>query len=1114
MMWIVRLALRRPYTFVVFALLILILGVFSILSMPTDIFPNIDIPVVTVVWNFEGLSAVQMADRIVTNAERGMTVTVNDIDHIESESVVGRGIIKVFFHPGVDIGEAVAQITAIMNAQVRSLPPGTVPPFIIQYNASSVPILQLGLAGQGLNEQQLNDLATNTIRVQLASVEGAQEPFPYGGKQREIMVDLNQQALEARDLSPADVVNAIANQNIIAPSGTIKLDRFEYNVETNSAPVTIAGLNNLPIKAVNGTVVYIHDVGHVRDGNPPQTNIVRVDGRRAVLVSIMKTGKASTLDIIKAVRAKLAYVKGELPPTLQIKFLSDQSIFVRGAIDGVLREAIIAACLTAIMILVFLGSWRSTLIIAVSIPLSILCSLAALYALGETINIMTLGGMALAVGILVDDATVEIENINRNLESGKEIEQAILDGAAQIATPALVSTLSICIVFVPMFLLSGVARYLFVPLAEAVVFAMLASYLLSRTVVPTMARYMLKEHDDSETARRHHSRNPLVRFQVAFEDGFERMRHFYVRLLALSVDHAAVFLVLFLAFMLGSLALLTPWLGQDFFPSVDSGQFKLHIRAHTGTRIEETAALCDHIENTIRTVIPRDELVTILDNIGLPYSSLNMSYSTSAPIGPSDADIQVQLTPRHHPTEAYVQELRQVLARDYPGVEFYELPVDIVTQILDFGTPAPIDIQVTGPDVYDNRTLAERMLNQIRYEPGVVDARIQQPFNYPDWTVDVDRTRAAEVGLTQQNVAQSLLVALSGSFQTTPQFFLDPRNGVSYSIAVQSPQYRLDTLAELKSLPITEANPAVTAATTSTDAPGTAAPGTTAPGAVPASSASMGASTAAPGAPRPEQVLDNVAGIVPGAEEGAVSHYDIMPVIDIYTNVEGTDLGTVTREMERIVAANERNLPRGSHLVVRGQSETMYRSYIGLLTGLAFSILLVYLLIVVNFQSWLDPFLIIAGLPAALAGIVWFLFLTRTPLSVPALTGAIMCMGVATANSILVVSFAREQLEILVGDARRAALNAGFVRLRPVIMTALAMIIGMVPMALGLGDGGEENAPLGRAVIGGLTLATVATLFFVPVFFSVVHGWLERRRKSGRNAAQGRAIDEFDETLE
>jgi len=1116
MMWIVRLALRRPYTFVVFALLILILGVFSIVSMPTDIFPNIDIPVVTVVWNFEGLSAEQMADRIVTNSERGMTVTVNDIDHIQSESVVGRGIIKVFFHPGVDIGEAVAQITAIMNSEVRSLPPGTVPPFIIQYNASSVPILQLGLAGQGLDEQQLNDLATNTIRVQLATIEGAQEPYPYGGKQREIMVDLNQQALEARGLSPADVVNAIANQNVIAPSGTIKIDKFEYNVETNSAPLTIAGLNNLPIRSVDGTVVYIHDIGHVRDGNPPQTNIVRVDGHRAVLVNIMKTGKASTLQIIHDVRAKLAYVKGELPPTLQIKAVSDQSIFVRGAVNGVVREAIIAACLTALMILIFLGSWRSTLIIAVSIPLSILCSIVVLYALGQTINIMTLGGLALAVGILVDDATVEIENINRNLEAGKEIEQAILDGAAQIATPALVSTLSICIVFVPMFLLSGVARYLFVPLAEAVVFAMLASYLLSRTVVPTMARYMLKEHDDAEAARRRTSRNPLVRFQVAFEDGFEGLRHFYVRVLTLCVDHAAVFMILFFVFMLGSIGVLTPWLGQDFFPAVDSGQFKIHLRAHTGTRIEETAALCDHVEDTIRQVIPRDELVTILDNIGLPYSSLNMSYSTSAPVGPSDADIQVQLTAKHHPTEAYVQKLRRVLARDYPGVEFYELPVDIVTQILDFGTPSPIDVQVTGPDLYDNRALAARMLNQIRYKPGVVDARIQQPFNYPDWTVAVDRTRAQEVGLTQQNVAQSLLVALSGSFQTTPQFFLDPRNGVSYSIAVQEPQYRIDNLAELRSLPVTSPSATGTASGSGAAAPAAAAtasaPGTTAPGAVPANNAAGAAATAAPGAPKPEQVLSNVAALIPGAEEGAVSHYDIMPVIDIYANVEGTDLGTATREIEKVVDANEKNLPRGSHLVVRGQSDTMYRSYIGLLTGLAFSILLVYLLIVVNFQSWLDPFLIIAALPAALAGIVWFLFLTGTRLSVPALTGAIMCMGVATSNSILVVSFAREQMEVLVGDARRAALNAGFVRLRPVVMTALAMIIGMVPMALGLGDGGEENAPLGRAVIGGLTVATVATLFFVPVFFSVVHGWLEGRRKTARVGTGATASDEFDES--
>ncbi|MGA7256025.1 MAG: efflux RND transporter permease subunit [Terracidiphilus sp.] len=798
MMWIVRLALRRPYTFIVFALLILIVGVLAIESMPTDIFPNIDIPVVTVVWNFSGLSAQQMAQRIVSNAERGMTVTVNDIDHIESQSVVGRGIIKVFFHPGANIAEAVAQVTAISQVELRSLPPGSVPPFIIQYNASSVPILQLGLAGQGLNEQQLNDLATNTIRVQLATVEGAQEPYPYGGKQREIMVDLNQQALEARGLSPADVINAVANQNIIAPSGTIKLDRYEYNVETNSAPVTIAALNNLPIKTVNGTVIYIHDVAHVRDGNPPQTNIVRVDGRRAVLVNIMKTGNASTLDIIREVRAKLAYVKGELPPTLTIKPVSDQSFFVRGAVDGVVREAIIAACLTALMILVFLGSWRSTLIIAVSIPLSILCSLAALDALGETINIMTLGGMALAVGILVDDATVAIENINRNLETGKELEQAILDGSAEIATPALVSTLAICIVFVPMFFLSGVAKYLFVPMAEAVVFAMLASYLLSRTLVPTMARYLLHEHDDAVDARKAVSRNPFTILQYGFEKRFEKFRQgWYLRFLTLAVDHAGLFLVLVTVFALGSVGVLAPFLGQDFFPQVDSGQFKIHLRAHTGTRIEETAALCDHVEATIRSVIPPDELVTILDNIGLPYSSLNMSYSNSAPIGPSDADIQVQLASRHHPTEEYVQELRQVLAREYPGVDFYELPVDIVTEILDFGTPSPIDIQVTGSKLNENRALAERMLNQIRYEPGVVDARIQQPFNYPEWTVDVDRTRAAEVGLTQQNVAQSLLVALSGSFQTSPQFYLDPKNGVSYSVEVQQPQYRLDTLSEL-----------------------------------------------------------------------------------------------------------------------------------------------------------------------------------------------------------------------------------------------------------------------------------------------------------------------------
>jgi multidrug efflux pump subunit AcrB len=1089
MMWIVRLALRRPYTFAVFALLLVILGIFSIESMPTDIFPNIDIPVVTVVWGYSGLSAEQMANRIVTNSERGMTTTVNDIEHIESQSLNGIAVIKIFFQPHVNIGSAVAQVTSISQVQLRSLPPGTTPPFIIQYNASSVPVLQLGVSAPGMTEQQLNDLATNTIRTQLATIEGAQTPFPYGGKQRQIQVDLDLRALQAKGLSPADVVTAISAQNLIAPSGTMKIDRFEYAVETNSAPTLVDDLNNLPIRAVNGAVIYVRDVAHVRDGFPPQTNIVRVDGLRAILMSIQKVGSASTLDIISGVRSKLDSIKSQLPPQLKISPLADQSIFVRGAIGGVVREGIIAACLTGVMILVFLGSFRSTLIIAVSIPLSILSSLIALFALHETINIMTLGGLALAVGILVDDATVEIENINRNLESGKEIEQAILDGAAQIATPALVSTLSICIVFVPMFMLSGVARYLFVPMAEAVVFAMLASYLLSRTVVPTMARYLLKEHDDEEAAKKKKSRNPFIRFQLGFESFFDWARRGYLNLLGLCVDHSAVFIALFLVFTLASLGL-TFELGEDFFPSVDSGQFKIHVRARTGTRIEETALLCDHIDGAIRGEIPAGEIVNIVDNIGLPYSGLNLSYSTSAPIGPADADIQVQLTKKHHPTEKYVDSLRDTLARQFPGVTFYVLPVDIVTQILNFGLSAPIDIQLVGPNLYGNRALAEKMLDQVRYVPGAADAHIQQPFDYPALMVDVDRTRAQSIGLTQQNVAQSVLVALSGSFQTTPSFYLDPRNGVSYNVAVQAPQYKLDSMADLESLPVTSS--AATQQAT-------------------LAAASGHPSTAAPGAAMPVQVLSNLATIRPFTELGTVSHYDVQPVIDIYTNVNGTDLGTVTRAMQAIVDGHVKNkdLPRGTHIVLRGQSETMYKSYFGLLTGLAFSILLVYLLIVVNFQSWLDPFLIIAALPAALAGIVWFLFLTHTRLSVPALTGAIMCMGVATSNSILIISFAREQMEILVGDARKAAMNAGFVRLRPVIMTALAMIIGMVPMALGLGDGGEQNAPLGRAVIGGLLLATVATLFFVPASFSLVHSWLQSRKQ---HAAGGAAVvgDEFD----
>jgi multidrug efflux pump subunit AcrB len=983
----------------------------------------------------------------------------------------------------------VAQVTAVSQSQVRSLPPGATPPFILQYNASSVPILQLGLSGQGLNEQQLNDLASNTIRVQLATVEGAQTPFPYGGKPRQIQVDLDLQALQAKGLSPSDVVNAVNAQSLVAPSGTMKISRFEYAVETNTAPDIVNELNNLPVKSVNGAVIYVRDVAHVRDGSPPQTNIVHVDGHRAILMSIMKTGSASTLDIIAGIQSKLKSVdlKGQLPPQLQISSLSDQSIFVRGAINGVVREAIIAACLTAIMILVFLGSWRSTIIIAVSIPLSILCSLSVLSMLHETINIMTLGGMALAVGILVDDATVAIENINRYLETGAELEQSILDGSAQIATPALVSTLSICIVFVPMFFLTGVARYLFVPMAEAVVFAMLASFLLSRTLVPTMAKYLLLEHSDEETARKRSSRNPFVRFQQGFEAGFEHFRHLYLRLLTLCLDHARGFLLLFLLLALGSLGL-TPFMGQDFFPSVDSGQFKIHVRARTGTRIEETAQLCDHIDSTIREEIPAKEVVNIVDNIGLPTSGINLAYSTSAPVGPADADIQVQLSEDHHPTAAYVERLRAVLNRQYPGVTFYVLPVDIVTQILNFGLSAPIDVQIVGPNLYGNRALAEHMLNEVRYVPGAADARIQQPFDLPKMTVNVDRTRAQTIGLTEKDVASGLLVALSGSFQTAPNFYLDPKNGVSYSIAIQAPQYKVDSLAALESLPIT--------------------------GSSAAQKSGGAATTGAPGAAQPVQVLGNLAEIAPGTELGTVSHYDIQPVIDIYTNVDGTDLGSVTRKMEKIMDEHKAELPRGSHFTLRGQSETMRNSYTGLLVGLVFSILLVYLLIVVNFQSWLDPFLIISALPAALAGIVWFLFLTNTRLSVPALTGAIMCMGVATANSILVVSFAREQLEVLVGDARRAALNSGFVRLRPVLMTALAMIIGMVPMALGLGDGGEQNAPLGRAVIGGLLVATVATLFFVPTFFAVVHGWLEGRRKTAHNTQLADTFDEFDEASE
>jgi CzcA family heavy metal efflux pump len=1045
LMWIVRLALRRPYTFVVLSLLLFFLGPVVIQRTPVDIFPNIDIPIVSVIWNYQGFSPQQLSDRIVVQFERSLTTTVNDIEHTESETLNGVSVTKVYFHPNVNISQAVAQITAIAQTSLRQYPQGTTPPLVIQFSASSVPVLQLGLSGTGLTEQQLNDFGSNFIRTQLATVQGASMPFPYGGKQRQVQVDIDTQKLQAHGLSASDVVNAVGAESIILPAGDVKMGHVDYQVETNSAPDSIEALNDLPIKTVNGATIYVRDIGNVRDGFPPQTNIVRVDGQRASLMSIQKTGNASTLDIISAVRAQLPQIKAQLPPALQIRPIADQSIFVRSAISGVIREAVIAACLTAIMILIFLGNWRSTIIIAVSIPLSIVCSLLALSALGETINIMTLGGLALAVGILVDDATVTIENIERYLAQGGDVEPAILNGAAQIAVPAFVSTLSICIVFVPMFFLGGVARYLFVPLAEAVVFAMLASYFLSRTLVPTMAKYLLKGHEHDRVEQARASRNPFVRFQITFEHSFEELRNRYHGVLRLCLEHRATFLVSIVAFWMVSLVVLYPWLGQDFFPSVDSGQFKLHVRAHTGTRIEDTARLCDQIENVIRGEIPKSELGTIIDNIGLPYSGLNLSYSNSAPVGTGDADILVSLAEKHRPTAEYTRALRDRLTQDFPGTEFYYLPTDMVSQILNFGLPAQIDVQVAGLKVDENRALAEQLMQQISRVPGTTDLRIQQPFDLPKWTVNVDRTRAQEVGYSQRDVAQDLLTSLSGSFQTSPTFFLNPQNHVSYNIAVQTPQYDVKSLQELENFPI-----------------------------------------AISGSAQQPQILGNLASIERGAEPGLVSHYNAQPIIDVYGSVEGTDLATVARRVEQIISDNQAQLPRGSQIFLRGQIETMHTSFQGLIYGLLFSIVLVYALIVVNFQSWLDPFIIIVALPGALAGIVWMLFVTATHISVPALTGSIMCMGVATANSILVVSFAKEQMDYGL-SAAEAALSAGFTRFRPVIMTALAMIIGMVPMALGLGDGGEQNAPLGRAVIGGLLLATFGTLTFVPVFFSLMH---------------------------
>jgi multidrug efflux pump subunit AcrB len=1044
-MWIVKLALNRPYTFIVMALLMLVLSPLVILRTATDIFPNIDIPVISVAWTYTGLNPEDIEARLTTPYEKVLTTLVDNIEHIESTTYNGSAVIKIFLQPRTSLDRANSQVVGASQFALRLLPPAVQPPEIINFSASSVPILQLGLSGRGLSEQQLNDLAVNFVRTQLITVPGAVVPLPYGGKQRQVMINMDHNLMQARNVSPTDVLNAVNAQNLILPSGTVKLGKSELDVRTNTSPRTVAELNNLPIKQVGNTTICLGDVATVSDGFAVQTNAVRQDGRRGVLMSILKAGNASTLSVVNGVQNLLPRVAAIVPPALKMTPLADQSIFVRSAVSGVIREGVIAAGLTALMILLFLGSWRGTLIIAVSIPLSVLTSIIVISLLGETINIMTLGGLALAVGILVDDATVTIENIERVLREGGSLHDGILKGAAQIAVPALVSTLSICIVFLPMFLLDGVARYLFVPLAEAVVFAMLASYVLSRTLVPTLAMYLLKTKSHGSE-----SRNPFVGVQRSFERGFAGVRAIYQHLLTGLLANRKLFVPGFLGLCLSGFLLL-PWLGQDFFPDTDSGQFILHVRGRTGLRIEETARLFDLVEDYIRQTIP--EVDNILDNIGLPYSPLNTMHSTSGVLGPSDGDVLVSLRHHHHPVADYIRALRSELPRRFPGVTFYFLPADIVTQILNFGLPAPIDVQIEGSDVVTSQQIAEQIMAQMRQIPGLVDLRVQQPLDYPTLEVAVDRVKAAQAGYTEQNVAASVLNALSGSFQITPMFFVNWSNGVDYNLVAQTPQYRFQSMNDLLNIPL---------------------------------NASRGAGM---------EILGDVASVRRGHEMGLISHYNIRRVIDVYGAVQDRDLGAVSRAVEKVVSANQKLLPRGTFISVRGQVQTMRSSYVGLLLGLVLAVVLVYMLIVINFQSWLDPFIIITALPAALTGIVLCLFLTHTTLSVPALMGALMCMGIATANSILVISFAKERLREH-GDSIRAALEAGTTRFRPVVMTALAMVIGMVPMALGLGDGGEQNAPLGRAVIGGLMAATVATLLFVPAVFSLLHR-KARNREAG-----------------
>jgi multidrug efflux pump subunit AcrB len=1058
MLAIVRIALARPYTFVVLALLILIFGCLAALRMPVDIFPGINIPIIGVAWQYQGLPPDQMSGRIVTPFERTLTTTVNDIEHIEASSYTTFGIVKIFFHPAVNIATANAQVTAVSQTILKQLPAGATPPLILNYSASTVPILQLALSGAGLTEQSLTDLGLNFVRTRLVTVQGAGIPYPFGGKAPQVMYDLDTAALESRGLTGQDVARALAAQNLLTPAGTEKIGDYEYTINLNNAPSKISDLGDLPIKSVRGGMVYMHDVAHVHNGSAVQTNVVHVDGSRSVLLSVFKSGSTSTLDIVSGIKKMLALIKPSLPDTLDIKPIADQSLFVRASIQGVIREGVIAAALTSLMILLFLGSARSTLIVTTSIPLSILGAIAALSAIGETLNIMTLGGLALAVGILVDEATVTIESINYHLEQGKEVETAIMDGASQIVVPAFVSLLCICVVFVPMFFLSGVSRFLFVPMAESVMFAMIFSFLLSRTLVPTMAKYLLRRHE----AHAHRqgetepppSRNPLVRFQSGFEAGFARLRTGYRRLLALAIDHRRLFVGGFIGVVAASF-LLTPFLGRNFFPQVDGGQILLHVRAPVGMRIEETAARFAEVEHAIRAVIPRAETGAIVDNIGTYLSSINTIYNNTGTIGESDGDIQVSLNPGHAPTAHYVERLRHELPRRFPGMTFSFLPADIVSQILNFGSPAPIDLQVRGNDLGADYAYANKLLAQVRQITGVADARIQQSARLPTLDVNIDRTRAQYTGLTAADVTNSVVVNLASSIQVAPTYWLNEKNGVTYPIALQTPQYQIDTLPALENLPINAAG-------------------------------------------APTTVLGGIADIRRSHGNAVVSQYDISPMVEIYATTQGRDLGAVSADIRDIIARNDKDKPKGAIVALVGQTATMNSAYTGLLFGLLGAIVLIYFLIVINFQSWSDPFVIITALPAALAGIVWMLFGTHTTLSVPALTGAIMCMGVATANSVLVISFARQKL-IEIGDATQAALEAGFVRLRPVLMTALAMVIGMLPMALGLGEGGEQNAPLGRAVIGGLVFATVSTLFFVPVVFSILHRKYAAKLGSGPN---------------